>query len=301
MGSMALGGLAYLAATGRLSGSGPRNPAERAQLMESGWRPNSVKVGDQWIEYSLFQPVSVPAAAVANAFEAWRDDGMKESDAATKAAAAVKGFVRSGLDQSFLSGLADMFEVIESPSLASGARSVGRLAHSLTPFSGAQRSLTAALDPTVRAPEGIVESVKVGMPGLSSSVEPRLDRFGHEVTRPGGALRRAADPFNVSPVNSDPVLAELGRLGVKMGLQTANMHLPAGAHLTDQEDFDIRQIKGTAVGDVLARLITLPGYQRLPDDKKADVLERAIEKTRASVTKAAKPRIKGRILSEVAQ
>jgi hypothetical protein len=301
LGSAALGGLAYLAATGRLSGSGPQNPAERTQLMESGWRPNSVKVGDQWIEYSLFQPISTPAAAIGNAFEAWRAEGMKESDAVTKVAAAVKGFARSGLDQSFLSGVADLFEMVEGRSMASAAKYLGRQAHSLTPFAGAQRSLTAAIDPNVRAPEGFVETFKAGVPGASSSVEPRLDRFGHEVIRPGGPLRRAADPFNVSRVNEDPVLAELGRLGVTMGLQTAKMSLPDGAHLTREEDFNVRQIKGTAVGDVLAKLIALPGYQQLPDDQKADALERAIAKTRASVTKAAKPRIKARIISEGAR
>src|SRR6476646_2357043 len=115
---------------------------------------------------------------------------------------------------------------------------------------------------------------------MSSSVEPRLDRFGHEVTRPGGALRRAADPFNVSPVSDDPVVNEIGRLGVTMGVQTASMHLPGGAHLSRDEDFDVRKLKGTAVYTVLNRLIALPGYQQLPDDKKAEVLDRAIEKTR---------------------
>ena len=67
LGSLAAGYLAYLASTGRLSGSGPSDATERAQLMESGWRPNSVKVGDAWVSYSLFQPVSVQAAVIANA------------------------------------------------------------------------------------------------------------------------------------------------------------------------------------------------------------------------------------------
>lgn len=301
LGSAALGGLAYLAATGRLSGSGPRNPAERAQLMESGWRPNSVKVGDHWIEYSLFQPVSIPAAAIGNAFEAWRGEGMKAGSAPGKIAAALQGFARSGLDQSFLSGVADLFEMVEGRSLDSAAKYVGQQAHGLLPFAGAQRSLTAAVDPTVRAPQGIMETVKAGVPGLSSSVEPRLTRFGQEVTRPGGPVRRAADPFNVSAVTDDPVVAELGRLGVSMGPQSAQMALPPGQHLTRQEDFDVRKLKGTAVGSVLDNLIALPAYHQLPDSAKADVLERAIQQARGAVTDRVKPTIRARILSDLSR
>jgi hypothetical protein len=299
LGSAGLGALAYLAATDRLSGSGPQNPADRAQLMESGWRPNSVKIGNAWVEYSLFQPVSIPASAVANVFEAWKAEGMKQSDVPTKAATAVQRFARSGLDQSFLSGLSDLFEAVEARTVPSPAKYAGRLLHSFTPFSGAQRSLTAAVDPTVRAPQGIAETIQAAVPGLSASVEPKLDRFGQAVTRPGGPFRRAADPFNVTPVSDDPVVAELGRLGVKMGPQVATMHLPAGAQLTRQEDFDVRQLKGTVVGQVLANLIALPGYQQLPDDVKAEVLDRAIAKSRTAVTAAEKPRIKGRILSDL--
>ncbi len=114
-------------------------------------------------------------------------------------------------------GVANLFDVVEGHSLSSAATWAGKQAHGFLPFAGAQRSLTAAVDPTIRDPKGIGETVKAGVPGLSPSLPPRLERFGQEVTRPGGAIRRVADPFNVSAVNDDPVVAELGRLGVSMG------------------------------------------------------------------------------------
>jgi hypothetical protein len=57
-GSLALVPMALWAVQGRLSGSGPQDPAERVALMESGWRPNSIRIGDRWISYQLFQPFS---------------------------------------------------------------------------------------------------------------------------------------------------------------------------------------------------------------------------------------------------
>jgi hypothetical protein len=65
----AAGYFAYLAATDHLSGNGPTEPGKRAALMEKGWRPNSVKIGNDWFLYNLFQPIGVAAAAVANAWE----------------------------------------------------------------------------------------------------------------------------------------------------------------------------------------------------------------------------------------
>jgi hypothetical protein len=49
-GTVALATLAYWASQGRLSGNGPSAPSQRAALMEAGWRPNAVKVGDQWVD-----------------------------------------------------------------------------------------------------------------------------------------------------------------------------------------------------------------------------------------------------------
>lgn len=47
LGTVAAGYLFWLASSGRLSGNGPNDSAERNALMESGWRPNSVKVVDR--------------------------------------------------------------------------------------------------------------------------------------------------------------------------------------------------------------------------------------------------------------
>ena len=67
----------------------------------------------------------------------------------------------------------------------------------------------------MRQPSGVGESIAAGVPGLSEGVPARIDRFGEVVTREGGPVRRAADPFNVSSVKEDTVARELDRLGVK--------------------------------------------------------------------------------------
>lgn len=288
LGSVGVAGLAWLASTGRLSGNGPTDQIERAQLMESGWRPNSVRVGDRWVGISLFQPISVPAMAIANSFESWQSRGMREADAPTKALEAMRGFGQSVLDLSFMSGVADLFAALsrEGSAGSRGAEYAGRVASGFVPLAGAQRTAAHAMDTTVRDADGFSEQIMTGIPGLSNNVPARMDRFGRDVKRQGGAFN-VVDPFNVSTISDDPVLAEVGR--VRMGRASGKV---SGAELSRDEEREIQKLKGTATYEVLARAVASDGYQALDDMDKAAVLERLIDQTRAQVQKGLRGRFR---------
>lgn len=283
-GTAAAGALAYYAATGRLSGDGPRDREQRAALMESGWRPNSVRIGDQWVSYQLFQPVSVQAAVIANAFEAWQDQGAKPKAAADVIASTLAKSGRSFLDQSFLQGLADLVEALEEPDRFA-PRYAGRFASSMVPLSGAVRTVQQATDPVVRSPKGAAETFQSGLPGYSEQVQARIDRFGEVVTREGGATRRAADPFNVSSVTHDPVAGELARLGVEVSLPSGSLD---GFELTRQQQQVLQQARGRAVRRSLERLMRDRRFTSAPDSARVAAVERVISETRRRVTERAK-------------
>ncbi|HUE86206.1 MAG TPA: hypothetical protein VMO26_09025 [Vicinamibacterales bacterium] len=280
LGTGAAGALAYFAATGRLSGDGPRDRAQRAALMENGWRPNSVRIGDTWVSYSLFQPVSVQAAIIANAYEGWQEQGAK-ADPSTLDAIGQTFFrsINSFLSQSFLSGLSDFLEAVADPDRSLG-RVAGRTASGFIPLTGAVRTVQQAADPVVRQPQGIAETIAGGIPGLSESVEPRISRFGDVVTRDGGPVRRAADPFNVSGVQADPIAQELARLGLDVDVPSDRLAVPGGQALTREQETAVKQRRGQAVRTVLERVMQSVAYQRLGDEGKVAVLERAISRAR---------------------
>lgn len=292
VGTAAAGVLAWLAASNRLSGEGPSDPAERAALMESGWRPNSVKIGDKWVEYSLAQPVSVQAAIIANAFEGWREAGAKP-DQADVALSTIFRTINSFVSQSFLSGLFDLLEAIKDPD-RSAQRFATRTASGLVPMSGFMRSVQQAADPVVRKPEGWKENLAAQIPGASSSVPARLDRFGQPVTREGGAVRRAADPLNVSTSKTDPIADELTRLGVTLGLPTDRLTLPQGRRLTREQERELQQQKGQSVRAALERAINSRRYDGLSDDQRRDLLENIIDRTR----RQASQKMRGRVVRE---
>lgn len=151
-------------------------------------------------------------------------------------------------------------------------------------------------DPVVRKPQGFAENVTANVPWVSPSVQPRQDRFGRDVTRPGGPLRRAADPLNVSPESHDPVLAELGRLDVRVGFPSDRIQ---GVELTREQRQDLQRMKGQASYRVLDRLLTTEAYRRLNDDQKRKAIKKAVTVARRAASKQARipvtPRPAGRV------
>jgi hypothetical protein len=277
VGTAAAGALAWLAASGRMSGSGPRDEGERTALMEKGWRPNSFKIGDSWVSYQLFQPVSVQASLIANAFEAWQAN--KDEGAGTAAVSTVFRSLDSFLDQTFLSGVFDVVQAISRGETSPDAalRTAGRMTHSMTPLAGLQRSARDWKDPVVRRPDSAADAFKANVPGLSESVRPRIDRFGEEVTREGGPVRRTFDPMNVSSERDDPVARELDRLGVTPVTPRAVLtRRGEQLEMTSQQETALQQMKGRAMRFALERLIASAGYQQLDDSQRTARLERAI-------------------------
>src|SRR5438128_4869824 len=81
----------------------------------------------------------------------------------------------SFLDQSFLSGLFDMVEALKDPE-RSASRFGGRLASGLVPMSAAVRTVQQGVDPVVRQPQSIAETVQ-GLYLIAKGTEEELREF----------------------------------------------------------------------------------------------------------------------------
>ena len=137
-----------------------------------------------------------------------------------------------------------------------------------------------AADSVVRQPRTIVDTVKAGVPGLSEQVTPRLTRFGGPTVRPGGAWRRALDPFNTSEEVHDPHARELERLEVDVPTLSDRVRLPGGYTLDADEALAFRQVEGRAMREALEQVTRQGSYPRMPDTLRVVLLQRAIRRAR---------------------
>ena len=280
-GTAGLATLAYWAANGKISGNGPRDPEERAALIEAGWRPNAVKVGDHWVDYTIpFQSISVPLAVIANAWDRYRETG--DVPVFEKVWRAALGTGGSILDQSFLTGVSQLNAALNDPKRAAGQ--FGRsAAQSYVPFSGLSRNVAQALDPVIRDAKTPIEAVTSIMPGLSESVAPRLTLFGEPAERPGDPISRGFSPVTVSKESDDRLIKELNRLNVtSLGAPPKTIprtNRDPAITLTVAE----RQRLGRAVREALTRLFVNPGWTQIDDERARAYIERAVAAARAGV------------------
>jgi hypothetical protein len=269
------------AGTGKLSGSGPSDPAKRAALYEQGWRPNSIKIGDKWYTYSTWQPLSIPMAMIANAFEAYEDsvDSFtkegKDTDWEKVAASTAFKVLNSATQQSYMQGVMALSAAMEDPDRF-GENFLRQMAQGFYPMSGLQRTVARAVDPNIRENKTVQESLQRITPGISDELPSRLNRWGEDVQYSGGPVWRAVGGpvFGGEGTKSDPVNDELMRLKIDVGLPTERVVIGGKrVELERERGHELRQLKGKLVRQELERLILSPGFSNLPDPIKRERIE----------------------------
>jgi hypothetical protein len=293
LGTALLAPFAMLAWEGKLSGAGPSDPAERDAFFARGGRPNAIQIGDQWVPYTLLQPIAPMLALIGNGFDAYRDAVKRgDPDAPLQAeqivGQALAGAGKSLLQQSTLKGISDVLNAVSDPERY-GASYLSGLATGFVPGVGALRTVRQAMDPVIRQPEGITEAVMnqlppmtiAGVPIGSQTVPPRLRATGEVVQQEMGPLGRALSPVDIGTVQPQPILDELDRIGVKLTLPRGEK--VGGQTLTDEEDLALRQAKGQAATRALEELFAQPGYQASSLELQAKIAQRRIEAIRSRV------------------
>jgi hypothetical protein len=283
LGTMAMAPFMLLAAQGKLSGSGPQDPRQRDALFETGWRPNSIKMGDKWVEFQLMQPFATELAIAASAWDRFNEGtkGPQDADDAwTMAERALTGAARSTLDQSYFSSLSSFFRAIEDPDRSAGKFLKG-VAQDLVPYSGLSRSVTQAVDPVIRKATTLPDAIESIVPGMSQNVKPKLDRWGKPVVRPGGPLQRGVNPVGISNEIDDRVQDLLDRIGVQVGSPTGSLTVKGKqVPLNPEDKFGLTAAVGIAHRQALEKLLNR-------DDVSEKLIHRVIAQATNMVDKRA--------------
>lgn len=226
------------AAGGRISGSGPSDPREREALLNAGWQPHSVRIGDRWVSYQRFDPFSMLIGAAADFAELARFTTEEEGD--RFASALGIAIARNITSKTWLSGLSDFFEALTDPE-RHGERFIQRTASSfLVPAISAHAA--DAIDPHLRSTEtpgaqggdlwdslmdeahGVLNAVRQRLPVVSHGLDVRLNVWGEPINRgsgrgavtPGSAAYDFLSPIVASRESDSPLLGELARLRARV-------------------------------------------------------------------------------------
>jgi hypothetical protein len=214
LGSSAAAVVASYAASGRITGNGPDNPAQRAQLMATGWRPYSVLIGDKYVSYNRLDPIGAMIGAAADASDVLRYAQEDEATVGAVTAAVGLGFANAMTNKTYLAGLGGVIDGLrqaDNGRLNAAQTGVAKMGASLTP--AWLNFIRNNADDLKRAPPtGDLLSQTVAMmrnriPGLSGELPPDVDIMGEHIVAESAPL----NPIKSSTLKNDPVLEAMFR------------------------------------------------------------------------------------------
>jgi hypothetical protein len=178
MGSMLGAYAAKLATQGIITGSGPKDPRQQENLKMVGWQPYSIRIGDTYYSYKRFDPLAkvVGMAADFATMSEWMDDGEQESYAGLIGVS----LANNVLDSTFLLGAHKFFDAASDPQRY-GEKWIQSGLTGFIPAGGALRLARNIGDPYVREVETLTDAFYNKLPGYSTNLFPKRDRYGEEI------------------------------------------------------------------------------------------------------------------------
>lgn len=276
LGTMLTGASVAMAAKGLVSGSGPSNYDERNQLQATGWRPNSIKIGDTWVPYTYFGPLAGIFAMAGNIHDKIVYDKSPTKDLGSLIANGMVGWTQTQLDQSFLSGVADVFDVMTGGIAPS--KYLTNLGAGLVPIPALYSQTKDMIFRQQYETRSIQEKIMLKL-GLTADLEPRLSALGEP--------QKADLIYGITPsgVKSDPVYDFLNKNQIivskpKITQRYTNPKDRYGEkiQLNEQEYTQYVQSSGTQIYERLRDMV--PSLEFLPDDEKKKAVEKLVDDIR---------------------
>lgn len=283
---MAIGGVlsmgtTMLALQGFITGKGPDNANERDILRLTGWQPYSIKIGNHYVSYSGFEPVSTFFALGASISDEIHHKSNGKEGIDNRALRMVSSVAENWTNAPYLIGLQNLLSAIISPD-RSFAKVAGETLGGLIPTGVAD--VSHQIDPVVRDTNSILEVVQSKIPFLSKNLPPARDLFGTSLTRESMSGITRVLPFAISSEKNNTVADELLRLGMNPG--QPGKTLWKGQDMSTAEYDNFIKLEGSASKIILQQLIQTPAYQKLDNANKEKMINSVISSIRAEVKKS---------------
>ena len=236
-----------------ISGGGPPDWEKRRQLMETGWRPYSIKIGDRWIPYNDYW-LGTALAVIGNFNDRRRySKHYNEATGWDKLSYALMGIANTFLNKSFLSGMQNTMEAIADQRGSFISSQTAGFVGTMMPMANAIRMIGDIFYKDVHKPETMSQYLIVATRPLSlplmDSVPKNIDVLGRPVKR---------QPFwhqiIGSPDTHDQPLQVIAGDGIPIDIRrTINILADAQVRIPGAASFDIKIEEGR---------FTLKGHDR---------------------------------------
>ena len=217
-----------LAGSGIITGGGPSNPRERANLMATGWRPYSFHIKDFYISYARLDPFSTDLGLAADVYEKFtdlgRDGDIEDNWIQATMLAGAYSISNNIADKSYLAGINNVLQALIDPEHELKSLMKKQLTSYIPKAISQWTPLTD--DAYMKKTYGMMDAIMNRIPSLAEGIEPLRNYLGEPLHAMYAPTVWAAgfNPFLISKDANDPVLNELASLGYGFGAPTPRLN-----------------------------------------------------------------------------
>ena len=268
---------------GNITGSYPKDPAQRASMQAANIPEYSVKIGDTWYSYARVEPLATVLGVYSDFFEDIRDTWGKPNNKDTtekiqkSAVDAVLAITQNLTSKTFLEGITGVLQAAHDPERYGGSF-INSFAGLVVPAAIAQ--FARAPDPYQREVRSFGDALQTRIPGLREDLPVRSDILGAPLRNPAyglgvlGLSSRSAD--------QSPLQQELQATG--FDLRPVDKKL-RGVELTPEQYAQYSELAGKRVSDMLNNTINSPLYQSSTPARKKYLLELMAKRGRSQAAR----------------
>jgi len=289
VGSVIAAGLMLGYQQGIITGQRPSDPTKGEAFDRAGKLPTSIKIGDRYFSVARLEPLATIWNGIAGVAE-MIDSGQDPSSAI----ASLTGIMVDQMgDKTFMQGLSEIFSVISARSPEERNYYIKRvIQNGITGFvPNVIAAPVQAIDPNVRdvrsdsIPDQMLNAIMVKLPWVNQLVPEKLDVFGYPIKKSGSILERMISPISTNVEKNDPLELEMDRLDVTLS-QVDRGKTVGGVHGKLSYDMLRSFIKdeGQIGKALLTKMISLPGYQNMNDEDKANAIKTIMSDVRKMIT-----------------
>ncbi|WP_340159452.1 hypothetical protein [uncultured Hoeflea sp.] len=270
LGATFMGLAAALALEGRITGSGPKDPALRSSLRATGWQPHAITWVDgddkrHYFPLGRFDPVGLPMGIIADLVDAERlHPGSRDLEKGR--VGMLVALASNFTDKSFLLSLNQVLRAATEPETHLG-RVAGQTAANTIPLSSLLRGTNP--DPHIREARSFMDQIMKNLPGFSETLPPKRDSFGEPLWSDIGLM--TTEDADLVEAEHNRIVLETG-YGVRPPAATRNGVDLRDVTLSDGRNaYDLYQElagspgAGKPMKQALAKLIQSDAYQTLVD------------------------------------
>lgn len=283
-GGMVMASVAFMAMDGTITGSAPTDPKLRDSLYRTGWRPNSIRVGDTYVSLNRADPLAMLITTTANFVAA---APLLEERGVMEAVAALSTSLGQLIaDKSYMKSVGEIVDAA-----GGDERVVKRVAASLASgfIPNFFRETRQWVDPLMRDVREVDSRLINSIPGFSDNLPAKYDWLTGKPLVGG-----FANLYGISPINEDTVARELASLGgVYKGLpyEFNKVQLTEAQHSRYSELMGTLQMNGKTLHQSLNAVIHSQYYdsgRSGPDEDKhrSDQLNKVITAYRKAAGEA---------------